>query len=215
MTVVKGSRGPLSPTRPPGAWAADCTHPGPRSNTGADPISSQDCHLFRAKVCDPGFNTLWEALAALVSLRVWSSRFKPGDRVLRSDNTGVLESMASRSASSAHLNFLQKERSLDEALGGYPVEALQHIPGLSNTVADALSRLSAPEPKSLPRELWSVPRVPVPVRDRGFYRVLRFTPLKPKPGTSRRRTARAPHRASTFAKTEPQLLREAESPTQV
>eukprot|EP00969_Alexandrium_andersonii_P159907 7066066-Alexandrium_andersonii.AAC.1 len=55
----------------------------------------------------------------------------------------------------------------------YHVTRLRHIPGIQNTVADALSRQHAPEPKAFPTALASVPRALVPVCDSHFYDVLK------------------------------------------
>ena len=41
----------------------------------------------------------------------------------------------------------------------------EHVPGASNTVCDALSRLMAPEPTRFPEELTRVPRVRAPAME--------------------------------------------------
>ena len=66
-----------------------------------------------------------------------------------------------------------QEFSLDEDIHNFAVRELVHIPGASNTVADALSRLSAPEPKSFPSELCGARRALVPARGASFYLTLR------------------------------------------
>jgi len=50
------------------------------------------------------------------------------------------------------------------------ISTLTHIPGISNVLPDALSRLWAPEISEIPAELQSVTRTPVPLRDTEFWR---------------------------------------------
>jgi hypothetical protein len=47
--------------------------------------------------------------------------------------------------------------------------SLTHIPGVSNTVADALSRIHSPDPKPWPSELDSAVRCKPPLRESSFY----------------------------------------------
>ena len=128
-----------------------------------------DIQRFDAQTGDPAFNTLWEALAILVALRVWQPHFGPGPPLqMRSDNLGVLQALSARSAPAASLQTSRQALSSDEELHNFGIRALVHIPGASNVVADALSRLGAPDPKPFPAELYGVRRTPVPTRNAGF-----------------------------------------------
>ena len=138
----------------------------------ADFLRDADLTRYSASRGDPAHNTLWEALAALISFRLWSSRFTHFTPVaFRSDNTGVLTALSKRSAPAESLNSIMQEWALDEAQATYPIRYLQHIPGVSNVVADALSRLWAPDPSELPPSLANVPRVHIDNRTSTFYRV--------------------------------------------
>eukprot|EP00969_Alexandrium_andersonii_P159792 7060810-Alexandrium_andersonii.AAC.1 len=66
------------------------------------------------------------------------------------------------SAPSADLDTVVRECSLDDAVDMYNATRLRHIPGMSNIIADALPRQRAPEPKTCPTALASVPRALVP-----------------------------------------------------
>eukprot|EP00969_Alexandrium_andersonii_P298143 13177617-Alexandrium_andersonii.AAC.1 len=56
-----------------------------------DQLHPDDLNQFQAQAGDPQFNTLWEALAVLVSLRVWRTLFTRKTPVsVSSDNLGAL-----------------------------------------------------------------------------------------------------------------------------
>ena len=139
----------------------------------ADALRDADADVFGARLGDPAFNTLWEGLAVLVSLRLWAPEFGPfAEVVVRSDNLGFLQALAARRAGDPGLNRILQEVSLDECLHDYPLVGLVHIPGVSNVVADGLSRMWAPEPKALPLALASCARSAVTVRTREYYHTL-------------------------------------------
>ena len=61
----------------------------------ADRIQQGDVDLFNAKIGDPAFTTLWEALAIAVAIKLWSSRLGPSTTFeLRSDSLGALAAIA-------------------------------------------------------------------------------------------------------------------------
>ena len=147
----------------------------------SDQLHDEDLKRFRARRGDPAFNTLWEALAILVALRCWSPLFTIGTAVtVRSDSHGSLSAMAKLSSPSPSLNLVMAELALDASgmvCGLTPVDQLVHIPGVSNTVADPLSRMFSPSPLAFPAVLaCSVPATP-PFRDVTFWRT-RLDPLR-------------------------------------
>eukprot|EP00969_Alexandrium_andersonii_P349906 15432122-Alexandrium_andersonii.AAC.1 len=78
---------------------------------------------------DPKYNTLWEALAASVSLRAWRRYFTPSAPVLvSSGNLGALAVLQQHSTPSVALNTIAQEFALDDALESYPLSQLRHIP---------------------------------------------------------------------------------------
>ena len=64
------------------------------------------------------------------------------------------------------------EAALDLSLGRYEVSTFVHIPGVTNIEADALSRLTALEPKPFPASLVHVPEArPADHRAEAFWLV--------------------------------------------
>ena len=147
----------------------------------SDQLHEEDLRRFQARRGDPAFNTLWEAMAILVALRCWAPLFTIGTAVtVRSDSHGSLSAMAKNSSPSPSLNLVMAELALDASgmvCGLTPVDQLVHIPGVSNTVADPLSRMFSPSPLAFPAVLArSVPATP-PFRDVTFWRT-RLDPIR-------------------------------------
>ena len=73
------------------------------------------------------------------------------------------------------LGLVAKEAALDVADGIYEPIVAEHIPGVANLLADALSRKADPKYKgkwSIPKALADVPCRPVPLREDSYYRTL-------------------------------------------
>ena len=66
------------------------------------------------------------------------------------------------------MSLILAEIALDDAVANASLE-LHHIPGVSNVLADCLSRLFAPKPKALPLELSHVEMIPCQKRDHKFW----------------------------------------------
>ena len=112
---------------------------------------------FKAERGDCKYNTIWEGLALLVAFRLWLPSLGFGAALrCKSDNTGALYMLANGKAKSPELNVLAREFALDQALRKYRLGWLKHIPGITNLEADALSRLHAPIPATLPDSLKQV-----------------------------------------------------------
>ena len=136
----------------------------------ADPISSHDVRRFQAAIGDPAFNTLWEALAILVALRLWRTRQHVASTIeIRSDNLPSLLSIIKGTSRDPGLRLILCELSLDQAQLHHPVNLLTHIPGVSNVLPDSLSRLYSPFPHSIPPGLTGLPRDLPPSRNHRFY----------------------------------------------
>ena len=126
---------------------------------------------FQAEAGNSKWNTVWEGLALLVAFRLWLPLLGFGATCLaKSDNMGVICMLAKGRAKSADLNILAREFALDQALQVYRIHWLQHIPGIANKDADALSRLEAPIPEPFPQHLANARRRAVRV-DTDFWRV--------------------------------------------
>jgi hypothetical protein len=136
----------------------------------ADQIQQNDLKLFNAKIGDPAFTTLWEAMAIAVAIKLWSSKLGPtASFELRSDSLGALSAIAKKASKATEMNKIIAEIALMEAVLGVSSTSPSHIPGLSNDTPDALSRLWAPEAKSIPARLQGVTRESCPDRDRSFW----------------------------------------------
>ena len=134
----------------------------------ATPLPTSLLRRFQAKLGDSSFNTLWEALAILVAIRLWL----PGTHVLarvRSDSLSALRSIVKLQSASPSLNLIAREIALDATLGLYHLGVAVHIPGIANKLPDDLSRMWAPEPHQIPMELLDVPRHQVPTLDSTFW----------------------------------------------
>eukprot|EP00971_Amphidinium_carterae_P237890 4722878-Amphidinium_carterae.1 len=70
---------------------------------------------------------------------------------------------------SPNLNRIIQEMAMDMATGRFELQSVTHIMGKSNVWPDALSRLRAPSPAKLPKELEGVPRKAV-MREASFWR---------------------------------------------
>ena len=140
----------------------------------ADSIAEEDLQRFDAAVGDSAFTTLWELLAVVVAIKIWHQG-QPGACIaLRSDSLSALLAIAKSSARSPGLCTLLQELALVQAKFHTDFSELRHIPGISNVLPDALSRLTAPPgaAKQLPDELRGVPRAAVPARTRDFWLTL-------------------------------------------
>eukprot|EP00969_Alexandrium_andersonii_P070242 3100245-Alexandrium_andersonii.AAC.1 len=82
-----------------------------------DQLHPQDLGKCQAQAEDPQFNTLWGALAVLVSLRVRRTLFARKTPVsVSSDNLGAHAVLQQHSTPSVALNTIPQEFALDDAL---------------------------------------------------------------------------------------------------
>jgi hypothetical protein len=135
----------------------------------ADTLHTRDLDRFGATLGDSAHTTLWESLCILVALRLWGA-YLPQGLALRSDSLSSLRALVRMDSPSPGINALLREVALIEGQSGSTWVSLTHIPGISNAWADALSRLGAPEPKSVPRELEGVRRRLLPPRGSRWWR---------------------------------------------
>ena len=96
-------------------------------------------------------NMCWlEALTLLLAARTWLVSTSSTCRI-KGDNIAALRLAMGLSSASSALNAIGAELALDCSLELYELHLFEHITGLSNITADALSRLSAkPVPKPMP-----------------------------------------------------------------
>ena len=141
----------------PVAWFTDVLHPC-------------DLERFHAAVGDSAFTTLWETFAILVALRAWKGpQFGGGRLALRADSLGAILALRKCASRNPGVSTLLEELALEDAELDRGYTLLTHIPGVSNVLPDALSRLQAPEPKPFPECLSNIPGTPVPLRTDQYY----------------------------------------------
>ena len=109
-----------------------------------------------------------------MAIKVWRANHVGFLIALRSDSLGALSILAKGSSKNANISLVASELALEQAEFSVGLESLTHIPGISNTIPDALSRLWAPCARSIPSSLEGVPRTAAPARDRMFWRIWQF-----------------------------------------
>ena len=106
----------------------------------------QDDFGGRARVGEAASQTFFEIVAALLAIELWCTSATP--TAVLGDNTAALQEIVDMKGAAAHaplaqaLAILRCSRSLDLTVG--------HLPSESNVLADALSRLTSPDPPAWP-----------------------------------------------------------------
>ena len=118
-----------------------------------DEVSSDDRRILRVTVGDAASQQVLESLTAVIALRLWWpwwSRTR-ASVAIRGDNMTLLSMITDLKGKSTGLNILAREAGLLLAAAHYrPLQGI-HIPGVSNVVADKLSRNQGPRRGSCPR----------------------------------------------------------------
>jgi hypothetical protein len=138
-------------------------------------LDEHDCSIFQQKIGDPAGQQAWEALAIVVSLRMWVKYWRRSRVTLevRSDNITALTMLTSFKGSGHSMSILAREIALDLGCGIFRPDVCSHSPGVAHKVADALSRRFAPEfSYSLPACLQQAAEIAPPSRPRSYYRSL-------------------------------------------
>ena len=115
----------------------------------------------------------WEALCALCALRLWAPRWKQRrvKLAVRSDSVSTLVLLVKLKASGPGTSLIAREAALDIAQAIYEPAIVEHIPGVANTLADLLSRLTQSR-SPLPAALASARRRHLPERDGLWWRTV-------------------------------------------
>ena len=148
---------------------------GTPSEWFADKVQNGDLKALKANRGESAYNTLWEAPAMLVAMRLWAHKVPAGSMCfeVRSDSLAALRAFVKMASTSPTLSVILQELALDLALADMERPSIwAHVPGVANIEPDALSRMYAPEAKLLPACLTDVPEIEVPVRDARFWRTL-------------------------------------------
>ena len=143
------------------------------------PVSQDDIDILGAKIGSADSQQLFESLAMLLALRIWKAKWHQfrSAVAVRGDNVTMLTMLVHFRGKSPALATVAREVALEVAGAAYRPVSAEHIPGVANSVADALSRMHAPSvgggsPNTLPACLARCTRVEVPARPRAWYRAL-------------------------------------------
>ena len=121
------------------------------------------CEALHTVRGDSAFLTFYEALVLLAALHVWAASGQEQSWAIVGDNIGALTVAASQRGR-GDLARICREVALLQARHGLQL-SVGHLPTKLNLWADPLSRLSAPRPAQLPRELAGLPRRAPPELD--------------------------------------------------
>ena len=121
----------------------------------------------------------FESLALLIVLRLWLPEFTK-HRVsikVRGDNIAALTMLSRMQPKSASLQIVARELALDLSQCSYAPDFIEHVPGVANSVADALSRMAEVDSKfQLPVMLTNARFDHPPARKAGWWRTKRALP---------------------------------------
>jgi hypothetical protein len=147
-----------------------------------DDITSLDCATLKAETGVSDYMAVWEALALLITLRIWANDAEGFTFAARSDNSGVGVIAGKLRSPNPALNLIASEVALDLTKLLYEPFRIAHIRGIANIVPDALSRMSQPGASSeLPMQLVNVERSVCPKRDKHFWLTLNAKQLGKSP----------------------------------
>ena len=141
-----------------------------------DRVTDEDAAALQTEVGSHLGQQSFEGLAMLVALKCWREHWQQHYTLLhcKADNVAVLYLLARCSGSGPGLGLIARELALLLAQNAHTPQALSHVPGVANLVADVLSRRWDPRQTSwsLPPALAGAVRILPPVRDMSFWKVL-------------------------------------------
>ena len=98
---------------------------------------------------------------------------------IRTDSMAAIGAWSKERSTTPNINMVVREMALDQAEGLYAFDVVQHIEGVKNVLADALSRLHEPGAEAeIPSELVDVLRDTHDPRVRSWWKV--WSPLHSK-----------------------------------
>ncbi len=148
----------------------------------ACPVTPDDASIFGHEIGSSTGQQVWECLAVLIGVAIWSDQWRH-DRInlrVRGDNVGALTLLIKLRPSSAALAIIARELAMHLIEISFPPEAV-HTPGVSHVIADKLSRVYAPGGSQVVSSgihpaLANAVHTPVPERPRSWYRTLSADP---------------------------------------
>ena len=149
------------------------------------PIGKVEQRLLSIDVADCACQQTVEALAVLVALRCWKHRWKGRPILLKvkSDSISALVLTLNLKTRGKGAGIVARELALDVAASEYAPHIAEHIPGVDNILADALSRRFEPSfDFQLPSIFADVPEAILPIRGEEYFRTLQPPAAKPQKG---------------------------------
>ena len=139
-----------------------------------DLITEDDQQRLRATAGDSTGQQVWEALAVLCALRLWSDRWREKRVQLRvtGDSVSALILVVKMKARGEGTSLIARELALDVAESLYEPSVCTHIPGIANVLADFLSQRRHKAVEGLPSPLRSARRRQLPHRNSDWWRTL-------------------------------------------
>ena len=142
-------------------------------------LTDDDAHIFDEKL--DGSCTgqqLWECLAILVAVDMWSKEWLASRVVLkiRGDNVGALFLVVKMRPANAKQAIIARELALRFVELSFPPDAI-HTPGIAHVAADELSRVFSPKGTGIvdcsihPSRRHATQSI-APVRNKAWYRAL-------------------------------------------
>ena len=131
------------------------------------PVTSDDEAILGIKAGGSEGQQCWEALVVLAALRLWSSMWRERRITLevKGDSVTALTMLINMKADGWGTSVIAREVALDIAEALYEPMVGAHVPGISNIIADTLSRPDNIE-KHLPPALAHARRRALPERPR-------------------------------------------------
>ena len=149
------------------------------------PISDHDVEIFDMPRGTADGQQLWECLAILIAVDIWSSLWLQNRIILKvkADNVGALTLLIKMRPGSSRIAIVARELALRLVELSFPPDAL-HTPGVAHVIADRLSRVFAPRSDSKQPEVWNgaaaschpaladATETPCPTRNKAWYKAL-------------------------------------------
>ena len=129
----------------------------------ADSIEQCDLDFVEGQLKDPAWQSEWELMAVVISVRVFSTWLKQQAVHLLTDNTGVLSAALTLRATSPGMVVLAAELACALRASDIELSRGSHLRSAANYLADALSRI--PQGAPVPAQLREVARCKTEPRD--------------------------------------------------
>jgi hypothetical protein len=115
-------------------------------NYFAVPITAADEALYGVSIGTADGQQIWECLAVLVAIDLWTKAWKQHRVILqiRADNVTALTALVKMRPKTAAHGIIVRELAMRLAELSFPPDA-HHTPGIAHVIADTLSRVFSPE----------------------------------------------------------------------